>query len=121
MTKGEATQIKVHHKGKDDDFIVFVDDHETYKKWLSDKSVPMVEFVSAFKVFVSNKQGNQGQLSDASKLTMAAEFGTEDQDEVIKQILEKGGVQESQFPARQGVKNIQMGSIINGQPNAKGN
>jgi len=55
MTKGEATQIKVHYKGKDDDFIVFVDDNDTYKKWLEDKSVPMVEFVSAFKVFVTNK------------------------------------------------------------------
>ncbi|KAI0389366.1 shwachman-Bodian-diamond syndrome protein [Xylariaceae sp. FL0594] len=119
MTKGEATQTKVHYKGADDDFIVFVDDHETYKKWLSDKSIPMVEFVSAFKVFVTNKQGNQGQLSDAAKLTLAAEFGTENVDDVIKQILEKGNVQESQFPARQGVKNIQMGSIINGQPKTK--
>lgn len=48
MTKGEATQIKVHYKGKDDDFIIFVDDNETYQKWLSDKSIPLAHFVSTF-------------------------------------------------------------------------
>ncbi|KAI3328871.1 shwachman-Bodian-diamond syndrome protein [Xylariaceae sp. AK1471] len=120
MTRGEATQIKIHFKGKDDDFIVFVDDNETYKKWLNDKSIPLAHFVSTFKVFVTHKQGTQGQLSDAANLTLAAEFGTEDQDEVIKQILEKGNVQETQFPGRGGPKNdAQTGSIVNGQPGTR--
>jgi hypothetical protein len=35
-------------------------------------------------------------LSDAAKLTLAAEFETENEDEVIKKILEKGNVQETQ-------------------------
>ncbi|KAI8632333.1 shwachman-Bodian-diamond syndrome protein [Xylariaceae sp. FL1651] len=120
MTKGEATQIKIHFKGQDDDFIVFVDDNETYKKWLSDKSVPMAHFVSTFKVFVTHKQGTQGQLDDASKSTLAAEFGTDDADEVIKQILEKGNVQETQLPGRQGHKNEQkFSSIIPDQPKTR--
>lgn len=55
MTRGEATQIKVHYKGKNDDFLVFVDDSEEYKKWKSDSSIPMAHFVSAFKVFVTHK------------------------------------------------------------------
>lgn len=55
MTRGEATQIKVHYKGKQEDFIVFVDDVETYKKWLSDKSIPPAQFVSTFKVFLTHK------------------------------------------------------------------
>ncbi|KAI1333383.1 shwachman-Bodian-diamond syndrome protein [Xylariaceae sp. FL0255] len=120
MTKGEATSIKVHYKGSDEDFIIFVDDLETFKKWQSDKSVPMVQFVSTFKVFVTHKHGKQGQLDDASKATLSAEFGTENEDEVIKQILEKGNVQESQFPERGGPKNdSQMGSIVNGQPGTR--
>ncbi|KAI8945197.1 shwachman-Bodian-diamond syndrome protein [Xylaria longipes] len=120
MTKGEATQIKIHHKGKDEDFIIFVDDNETYQKWLADKSIPMAHFVSTFKVFVTGKQGNQGQLQDASKLTLAAEFNTEDEDEAIKQILQKGNVQETQFPGRNGPKNdAQTGSIVNGQPHTR--
>lgn len=53
--KGAATQVKVHFKGQDDDFLVFVDDFETYKKWQEDKSVPLAHFVSAFKIFVTHK------------------------------------------------------------------
>lgn len=55
MTKGEATQTKVHYKGKEDDFVIFLDDFETFKKWQSDKTVPMVQFISSFKVFVTHK------------------------------------------------------------------
>lgn len=55
MTKGGATQVKVHFKGQDDDFLVFVDDLETYKKWQEDKSIPLAHFVSAFKIFVTHK------------------------------------------------------------------
>lgn len=55
MTRGEASQAKVHYKGKHDDFLVFVDDVNTYKKWLNDKSTPMAHFVSAFQVFVTHR------------------------------------------------------------------
>jgi hypothetical protein len=55
MTRGEATQSKVHYKGKQDDFLVFVDDLETYKKWKEDSSIPLAHFVSAFKVFQTHK------------------------------------------------------------------
>lgn len=55
MTRGGATQSKIHFKGNSDDFLVFVDDLDIYKKWLGDKSVPLVEFLSSFKVFVTHK------------------------------------------------------------------
>ncbi|KAI1166892.1 shwachman-Bodian-diamond syndrome protein [Nemania serpens] len=120
MTKGEATQLKVHYRGKEDDFIVFVDDNQTYKKWLNDKSIPLAHFVSTFKIFVTGKQGNQGQLSDAAKLTLASEFDTENEDDVIKRILEKGNIQETQFPGRNGIKNdSQTTNIVNGQPGTR--
>ncbi|KAI0019555.1 shwachman-Bodian-diamond syndrome protein [Xylariomycetidae sp. FL0641] len=120
MTKGEAHQAKIHFKGKEDDFIVFVDDMETYKKWQSDKSVPMAHFVSTFKVFVTHKQGAQGQMDGASKSTLENEFGTATDDEVIKKILESGSVQETEFPGRGGPKNdAQMGSIVTGQPGTR--
>ncbi|KAI1779901.1 shwachman-Bodian-diamond syndrome protein [Hypoxylon cercidicola] len=116
MTKGEATQVKVHYKGKDEDFIIFVDDIETYKKWQNDKSVPMAHFISAFKIFVTHKQGAQGQMDTASKSTLENEFGVSNEDEVIKKILESGSIQESEFPDRQGPKNdAQQGSIVTGQ------
>ncbi|KAH7035369.1 ribosome maturation protein, partial [Microdochium trichocladiopsis] len=85
-------QTKVHYKGKEEDFIIFLDDLEAYKKWQSDKSVPLAHFISAFKIFITHKQGNQGQFDDASKATLENEFGTSGEDDVIKVILEKGTV-----------------------------
>lgn len=55
MARGEATSTKVHYKGKEDDFVVFIDDAKTAKEWLSDKSIPLANFVSAFKIFVTGK------------------------------------------------------------------
>ena len=55
MVRGATEQAKVHYKGKDEDFLIFVDDIETYKKWTEDKSVALTHFVSAFKVFVTHK------------------------------------------------------------------
>lgn len=120
MVKGNTTQTKVHYKGKDEDFIIFVDDIETFKKWQSDKSVPMAHFISTFQVFVTHKQGVQGQYDGASKATLENEFGTSKDDDVIKKILESGNLQESEFPERQGPKNdSQTGSIVTGQPGTR--
>lgn len=55
MVRGEASQTKVHFKGNNEDFILFVDDAETYKKWKSDSSIPLAHFVSSFKIFVTHK------------------------------------------------------------------
>ena len=55
MARGEANQIKVHYKGKDEDFLVFVDDAKAAKDWKSDKSIPLAQVVSSFKVFVTHK------------------------------------------------------------------
>lgn len=55
MVKGAATTAKVHYKGSAEDFLVFVDDIETFKKWKSDKSVPLAHFISSYKVFVTHK------------------------------------------------------------------
>lgn len=122
MVKGEATQTKIHYKGAntDEDFIIFVDDAETMNKWKEDKSIPMAHFISTFKIFVTHKQGSQGQYDGASKSTLENEFGTSTDEDVIKQIIEKGSAETSEFPGRQGNKNdAKMGSIINGQPGAR--
>lgn len=55
MTRGEATKSKIHYKGKTDDFLVFVDDVDTYKKWQSDKSIPLAHFISSFKIFLTHR------------------------------------------------------------------
>jgi hypothetical protein len=55
MARGEAQQVKVHFKGKDEDFIIFVDDVKAAKDWKSDKSIPLAQVVSSFKIFVTHK------------------------------------------------------------------
>jgi len=112
MTKGEGSQTKVHYKGKEDDFIVFVENVKIVRDWKSDKSIPLAEVVNSFKIFVSHKQGAQGQLDSASKATLENEFGTSNEDEIIKTILEKGNMQETETAGRQGDKNESMGPRV---------
>lgn len=55
MTRGETVQTKIHYKGNNEDFIIFVDDVETYNKWKTDKSIPLAHFISSFRIFHTNK------------------------------------------------------------------
>jgi hypothetical protein len=55
MARGEAPQVKCHYKGKDEDFIVFVDDVKSANAWKNDKTVPLAQVVSSFKIFVTHK------------------------------------------------------------------
>ncbi|KAI5466599.1 ribosome maturation protein [Mariannaea sp. PMI_226] len=113
MARGETTQAKVHYKGNHDDYLVFVDDVDAYKKWSAgDKSVPLAHFVSTFKVFRTHNQGVQGTFDAAAKGTLESEFETGNHDDVIKIILERGSLQTSEMPERQGSKNDTMGSMI---------
>jgi hypothetical protein len=54
MTRGEGLTHKVAYKAASNTFLVFVDDPEDYKKWQSDKSVPLSHFVSTFKIFYTH-------------------------------------------------------------------
>lgn len=116
MTRGETIQTKCHYKGSNDDFIIFIDDVDTYNKWKTDKTIPMAHFMSSFRIFQTNKyvlratphslpsvlltpssrHGAQGQLDAAPKNILSAEFNTEDEDEVIKKILHGGTLQQSE-------------------------
>ncbi|CAK7203485.1 hypothetical protein SEUCBS139899_006219 [Sporothrix eucalyptigena] len=109
MARGETTQTKIHYKGTDEDFIVFVDDPEDYKKWKSDTSIPLSHFVSTFTVFTTQRHGVQGPVNAAPNSTLENEFGTHSEDEVIKVILEKGTMQEVEAPERLGFRNESQG------------
>ncbi|CAK7223239.1 hypothetical protein SCUCBS95973_005110 [Sporothrix curviconia] len=109
MARGETIQTKVHYRGSDEDFIVFVDDVDDYKKWQSDPSVPLSHFVSTFKVFTTQR-GVQGPLDAAPNSTLDNEFGTHVDEECIKVILQKGTAQEVEAPERLGFRNESQGS-----------
>ncbi|KAK4129594.1 DUF1960-domain-containing protein [Parathielavia appendiculata] len=112
MTRGDVSHVKVHYKGAAEDFVVFLDSVDDFKRWQSDKSVPLAQVVSSFKVFTTHKHGAQGLLEGASKLTLENEFGTSQEDDVVRMVLEKGDLQEFEMAERQGRKNDSNGPYI---------
>lgn len=58
------------------------------------------------------RQGAQGKLDRASKASLENEFGTSKDEDVVKQILEKGDLQETKGHGKQGDKNVMNGSLI---------
>ncbi|KAF2758620.1 shwachman-Bodian-diamond syndrome protein [Pseudovirgaria hyperparasitica] len=112
MPRGNATQTRVHYKGQEDDFVILVDDAKAVEDWKTDKTIPLAQVVSGWKVFVTHKHGNQGILDTASNSALDNEFGTHKDDEVVKLILEKGTVLENENAERQGEKNITQGGTV---------
>jgi hypothetical protein len=55
MARGGVNKALVHYKGSSDDFIVYIDSVENFKKWQSDRSIPLVDVLAAFKVFQTGK------------------------------------------------------------------
>lgn len=53
--RGNDQQTKVHFKGQSDDFIILVDSAKAVQDWKADKSVPLAQVVSGWKVFVTHK------------------------------------------------------------------
>ncbi|KAK4503550.1 hypothetical protein PRZ48_004465 [Zasmidium cellare] len=110
--RGNDPQVKVHYKGADDDYIVYVDSKQAVEDWKKDSSVPLAQVVSGFKIFVTHKHGNQGVQDAASKAQLESEFGTSKDDDVVKQILEKGSIVESANSGRDGNKNDSKGGMV---------
>ncbi|RCK55478.1 hypothetical protein Cantr_04293 [Candida viswanathii] len=87
---------KLFYKGKENDFVLFIDDPELLAKYRKDidtkgsSTIPIIDLVSIFKVFVNRQKGVDGILDEASKLDLLNDFGSSNIDLVIKIILDKG-------------------------------
>lgn len=55
MPRAVDQQTKVHYKGSEDDFVIFVDSVQAVQDWKKDSSVPLAQVVSGWKVFVTHK------------------------------------------------------------------
>jgi hypothetical protein len=53
--RGNENQVKVHFKGEQDDFIVFVESAKAVQDWKKDKTIPLAQVVNGWKVFVTHK------------------------------------------------------------------
>ncbi|KAI4246617.1 MAG: hypothetical protein LQ352_006365 [Teloschistes flavicans] len=110
MTRGNGHYSKVHYQGKDEDFVIMVDDVKAVQDWKDDRSIPLAQVVSGFKIFVTHKHGAQNAYDEASKQTLENEFGSHNEDECMVKILEGGTLQETETGQRQGPKNDTMGA-----------
>ncbi|CAG8905760.1 unnamed protein product [Penicillium egyptiacum] len=105
MTRAKETASKIFYKGSSDDFIVFVDDLDTLKKWKTDRSIPLTDVLNGWKIFLTRSHGAQGLLDTASQSALQNEFGTTKDDECMIKILEAGEYQPSQSREREGYTN----------------
>ncbi|KAL0633611.1 hypothetical protein Q9L58_007501 [Maublancomyces gigas] len=112
MPRGNIQQCKVIFKGKNDDFIVFVESLEDVEKWKKDSSIPLAQVLNGWKIFYSDKHGAQGILNEASKSHLENEFGTSAEEKIIEKILRSGSPQVSTASERQGVTNISGGPTV---------
>ena len=55
---------------------MIVDSQDAVTKYRKDSSVPLVDVVNSFDVFVTNKHGAQGVMDRASKSQLENEFNT---------------------------------------------
>jgi hypothetical protein len=55
MPRGDTSQTKVFLQGKEEDFIVFIDSQRDLEAWKSDRSIPLAQVVSGFKIMISHK------------------------------------------------------------------
>jgi ribosome maturation protein Sdo1 len=110
MTRGEGNQHKVHLKQNEEDYIIFVESPEAFEEWkASDNTMALAQVVNSFKIFTSHKQGPQGNLETPSNTMLENDFGTTDEDEIIKAILKSGKIETTTGAARQGSKNDSIG------------
>ena len=93
---------------------MIADSPEAVTKWRKDSSIPLVDVLDSYDIFVTNKHGSQGVLDRASKSQIENEFGTYSchgvaadirtkNEEAILQILKEGKVEETKTTQKFGI------------------
>lgn len=54
MVRADGNITKIHYKGQEDDFVMIVESAEAVKKWKEDKTVPLVDVVNSFDIFITH-------------------------------------------------------------------
>lgn len=82
---------RLFYKGQECDFVIFIEDPELLQKYRNnDTTIPLIDVLSIYKIFVNRQGGVEGVLDEASKHELQNEFGTKNADEVIKKIVTEG-------------------------------
>ena len=96
--------------------MVIVESPEAVTRYRKDSSIPLVDVVNSFDVFVTNKHGAQGVMDRASKSQLENEFNTYPpilglfllihrarSDDVIQKILKDGKVEQTKSAPKFGI------------------
>lgn len=67
MPRGNGPVCKVHYKGTEEDFIVFVESPEDLEKWKADSSIPLAQVVDSFKIMITHKSVPQPSTNTAEE------------------------------------------------------
>ncbi|KAI9229167.1 MAG: ribosome maturation protein [Piptocephalis tieghemiana] len=94
--KGEAvSQVCYKNPERSDTEVYVFADAGGVEKWRKDKSIPMVDVLQNFDVYESDSGGSTGLSIRPSKQTLESIFGTSNEDNVIREILEQGVIKGS--------------------------
>ncbi|KAJ1658278.1 hypothetical protein IWQ61_002447 [Dispira simplex] len=89
-----STITKVTYKNKErgeEEFYMFTIPGMV-KKWRKDRSIPLTSVVETFDVYQSESGGNTGRATRPSQGVLRNFFGTTDEDNICRFILENGEV-----------------------------
>ncbi|KAF3987947.1 hypothetical protein FT663_04227 [Candidozyma haemuli var. vulneris] len=83
---------KIFYKGEEHDFVIFTENPDLIQKYKKgDTTIPLVDLVSVWKVFINRQGGADGILDEASRNELENEFGPKTKvDDAIKKILDEG-------------------------------
>lgn len=91
------SQQRVFYKGQKEDFLIFIDDVDSYEKYIHGvTSIPLSDFIAKFDIYRTvNGNGSEGILEIASKQNLNEEFGDfkSVEDEIFPKILKHGQLQ----------------------------
>lgn len=105
---------RIFYKGDEADFVIFIEDTDLVEKYKKgDTTIPLIDIVGIYKVFINRQGGNEGVLDEASKQELNLQFGKSDVDEVIKIILKDGSDKSGTHLGRGGAsKNDSIGNTF---------
>lgn len=59
-------------------------------EWKKDKTIPLVDVVQTFNVLTTSTGSNTGEAIHPPKGILESAFGTSNQDDIVKKIIEEG-------------------------------
>ncbi|KAK7182872.1 hypothetical protein DPSP01_014392 [Paraphaeosphaeria sporulosa] len=109
MARGNSAQTQVFYKGSTDvTFTIFVESEELVTEWKNDPSIPLSQVVAGWTILVP-EHDKRGILKTASNMQLEEEFGTSNEDEIVKKVLQQGSIQTRSDTERIGVTNESQG------------